>query len=123
MDEATLKQRTKHFALQVINLVGALPHTPAADVIGRQVLRSATSVGANYRSACKGRSKPDFISKMGIVAEEADESIYWLELLQEAHLAPDDLLLPLLQEARELTAIFTSSVLTAQKHRAVPNQK
>jgi four helix bundle protein len=82
-----LKQRTKVFALDVIRMIGALPHNNTSVVIERQLLRSATSVGSNYRSACLARSKADFISKMGIVQEEADESVYWLELLEESGIA------------------------------------
>jgi len=83
VNEEEMKQRTKQFALRVIKLVAALPKSREADVIGRQLLRSATSVGANYRSACRARSKADFISKIGIVEEESDESLYWLELIME----------------------------------------
>ena len=83
MDEDELKQRTRQFALRVIRLTEALPHSPAGEVIGRQLLRSATSVGANYRAACRGRSRADFVNKIGVVEEEADESHYWLELIVE----------------------------------------
>src|SRR5690349_58884 len=84
--ENTLRTRTKQFALRIIKLVDALPHTRAADVIGRQLLRSATSVGANYRSAQRGRSRAEFCAKLGIVEEECDESAYWLELLGESEI-------------------------------------
>ena len=84
MKEYDLKERTKGFALQVIQLVERLPRRRAADIIGGQLLRAGTSVGANYRAACRAKSSADFISKMGIVEEEADESIYWMELLIEA---------------------------------------
>jgi len=84
--EKDLKQRTKKFALRIIRLVEALPKGRTADVIGRQLLRSGTSVGANYRSACRAKSTADFVSKMGIVEEEADESLFWMELLVEAEL-------------------------------------
>jgi four helix bundle protein len=83
-----LKARTQAFALRVIRMVQALPRNRVADVIGKQVLRSATTVGANYRSACRGRSKPDFISKLGIAEEEADETCYWLELRFRARSSP-----------------------------------
>ena len=86
MDEAGLKQRTKAFALRVMKLVGALPETSAGRTIGIQLVRSATSVGANYRSACRGRSKPEFVAKLGIVVEEADECGYWLELIIDGEL-------------------------------------
>mgnify|MGYP003394239720 CR=1 FL=1 len=81
MDEQKFKERTKKLALRVVQLVEELPRSPAADVISRQLLRSATSIGANYRAACRGKSKADVISKLSIVEEEADESVYWLELL------------------------------------------
>jgi four helix bundle protein len=84
MDEATFKQRTKRFGLAVIKLVEALPRSRTAEILGRQLLRSGTSVGANYRAACRGRSAHDVIAKLGVVEEEADESIYWIELLVEA---------------------------------------
>ncbi len=117
MDEQELKQRTKQFALRVIKLVAALPKTREADVIGRQLLRSATSVGANYRSACRARSKADFISKMGITEEEADESQYWLELIVDSNLLPAERVRALIQEADELTAIFCATGRSAKKNR------
>ena len=117
MDEDETKQRTKQFALRVIKVVTALPRTREADVIGKQLLRSATSVGANYRSACRARSKPDFISKIGITEEEADESHYWLELIVVAELLPPTRVNALLQEADELTAIFCATGRSAKKNR------
>ena len=114
MDEVEMKRRTKAFGLQVIKLVETLPNSRTANVIVNQMIRSATSIGANYRAACRGRSKPDFISKIGIAVEEADESQYWLELLQEAGLANHEKLNPLIQEANELTAILTASIKTAR---------
>jgi four helix bundle protein len=117
MDEDELKQRTKQFALRVIKVVAALPKTREADVIGRQLLRSATSVGANYRSACRARSKPDFVAKIGIVEEEADESLYWLELIVEANLLPQERVSALLQEADELVAIFVATGRSAKHNR------
>jgi four helix bundle protein len=84
MDSVELKLLTKSFGLKVIQLVEALPKTKTGNVIGNQLLRSATSVGANYRAACRAKSRPDFIAKAGIVIEEADESLYWLELLVES---------------------------------------
>jgi len=111
-----LKKRTKQFGLRVIRLVEALPKTQTASVIGKQLLRSATSVGANYRAACKGRSKTDFIAKLGLVEEEADESICWLEMLIEAEVTKPNLVTELLTEANELTAIITASRKTAKKN-------
>ena len=108
---------TKQFALRAIRLVEALPRSRVSDVIGRQLLRSATSVGANYRSACRGRSKAEFIARIGIVEDESDESLYWMELIVEAGLLPKARLNDLLQEADELTAIFTATGRTAKKRR------
>jgi four helix bundle protein len=116
MDAEALKKRTKQFALRPIKLVEALPATRTANVIGNELLRSGTSVGANYRAACRGRTKPDFASKIGIVIEEADESLFWMELLTEAGIVPEDCLSALLQEADELVAIFTASAVTAKKN-------
>jgi len=109
-----LKERTKQFALRVIRLVNALPRSRVADVIGRQLLRSATSVGANYRAACRARSRAEFVAKLGIVEEEIDESAYWLELLIEAGIVPSARLADLVQEADELTAIIVASRKTAR---------
>ena len=109
-----LRDRTKAFANRIIRLFRPLPTKPEAQVIGRQLLRSGTSVGANYRAACRGRSRPDFISKLGIVVEEADEAIYWLELLAENRIMPQRRLEGLLKEAHELTAIFTASLKTSR---------
>jgi len=117
VDAEELKRRTKAFAIRIIRLVEALPNTSTARVIGNQLLRSGTSVGANYRAACRARSQADFVSKIGVVEEEADESAYWLELLVEAGILPIDRIRDLLNEANELTAIFTSSGRTA-KHAA-----
>ena len=115
MKENDLKQRTKNFALRVILMTEALPKTRAADVIARQLLRSSTSVAANYRSACRGRSKNEFIAKLGVVEEECDESSFWMELIEEAALLPAAKLKALRQEADELTAIAVSSIRTAKK--------
>ncbi|MGH9523743.1 MAG: four helix bundle protein [Terriglobales bacterium] len=112
-DPELLRQRTKRFALDTIRLVQRLPWKPETQVIGRQLLRSSTSVGANYRAACRGRSRAEFIAKLGIVVEEADETVYWLELLTESGLAQNDVATRLLKESRELAAIFTASRYTA----------
>jgi four helix bundle protein len=116
MNEDDLKRRTKQFGLRVIKLVESLPNTTASKTIGHQLLRSGTSVGANYRAACRGKSKADFIAKIGLVVEEADESLYWLELLQEAGIIPVERLQDLKKEADELVAIFTASIKTARTH-------
>ncbi len=115
MNENELKQRTKKFALRAIKLVDALPKTTVGRAIGNQLMRSGTSVGANYRSACRGRSKAEFIAKIGIVEEEADESAYWMELIVESGLMKPALVNSLLQEANELTAIMASSRISASK--------
>jgi four helix bundle protein len=90
MNELEMKKRTKAFGVEVIKLLETLPHSRSANALANQLIRSATSVGANYRSACRGRSKADFISKIGIALEEADESLYWLELLSDTHLASQE---------------------------------
>jgi four helix bundle protein len=109
-----LKVRTKQFALRVIRVYRGLPSSDEARVIGRQLLRSATSVGANYRAACRARSRAEFIAKLGIVLEEADEAVFWLELLLETGILDRKRLEPLLREANELTSIFVSSLRTAK---------
>lgn len=115
MDREELKRRTKQFGLRVIRLVESLPKNRTAEVIGNQLLRSGTSVAANYRAACRAKSKADFISKMGTVEEEADESLYWMELLIEAGIVKQELLEPLMQEANEFLAITVASINTARK--------
>ena len=112
-----MKKRTKKFALRIISLLESLPKGKITDVIGRQLLRAGTSVGANYRASCRGRSKADFISKMGIVEEEADESIYWMELLVEGKIVEYARLESLMKEADEILAIIVSSIITARKNR------
>ncbi len=116
MNESELKQRTKQFSLRVIKLVGALPKNTEGRAIGNQLVRSGTSVGANYRAACRGRSKPEFIAKLGVVEEEADESAFWMELIIESGLMKKELVEPLLQEANELVAIITASRKSASKN-------
>lgn len=114
MNEQELKNRTKQFALRVIKLVEALPRTTAGRAIGNQLIRSGTSVGANYRAACRSRSRAEFVAKIGTVAEEADESAFWMELIMEAGLQEESRVKLLHQEANELTAIFTASGRTAK---------
>ncbi|PIR95976.1 MAG: four helix bundle protein [Candidatus Doudnabacteria bacterium CG10_big_fil_rev_8_21_14_0_10_42_18] len=118
MDKAELKRRTKYFALRAIKLVQALPKNPVGFVIGKQLLRSATSVAANYRAACRARSKIEFVAKLGIVVEEADESAFWLELIIESNLMKPRLVEPLLKEANEITAIMFSTRNTASKNKS-----
>ncbi|MGE0703852.1 MAG: four helix bundle protein [Vicinamibacterales bacterium] len=114
MNERTeaLKARTKRFALDVLGLVTALPHTDEARVIGRQVLRSATGVASNYRAACRARSRAEFAARIGIALEEADESSLWLELLLEGGIARTTDAVRLLGESDQLTAIFAKSRIT-----------
>ena len=114
MNSEELKKRTKLFALEVIRLVESLPKTKTGNVIGNQLIRSGTSVGANYRAACRSKSKADFINKLKIVEEEADESIYWMELLEEAKVIESSKLNQLKKEADELLAIFVSSIKKAK---------
>lgn len=113
MNETEMKQRTKRFALEFIRLVTQLPATTEGRAVGRQLVRSGTSVGANYRAACRGKSKADFISKLGIVEEEADESSYWMEIIIEGKILPEIDVAPLLKEANEITAMIVASRKTA----------
>lgn len=116
MDSKDLKDRTKKFALRIVKLVRSLPKTAEAKIFGNQLLRCGTSVGANYRAACRARSRSEFISKIGIVIEEADESIFWIELMIEANLVKKSLVESLLQEAEEILAIMISSSNSARKN-------
>ena len=113
-DSEALKIRTKDFALRVLRLYRSLPRTEEARILGRQLLRSSTSIGANYRAACRGRSRAEFTAKLEIVLEEADETVFWLELLQEGNVFPEEKLRDLVKEANELVSIFVSSVRTAK---------
>ena len=114
MEPIELKERTKRFALRVIKLVEALPNGRLCDTIGRQILRAGTSVGANYRAACRARSNADFVSKMGIVEEELDECLYWMELLADTETIEVSRLKNLEKEANELLSIAVSSIKTAR---------
>jgi four helix bundle protein len=110
-----LRARTKRFAFAIINLIKKLPHNIATDAIARQLIRSGTGVSSNHRSACRARSRREFIAKLGVVLDEADESELWLEALIHCELAPDALpIKPLLREAGELRAIFFQSIRTAR---------
>jgi four helix bundle protein len=115
MDAEELKKRTKRFALRVLKLVSALPNSLQGRTVGGQLVRSGTSVGSNYRAACRGRSKAEFIAKLGIVEEEADESAFWLELIIEGGLLKASRVQPLLDEANELTRIMASSRISASR--------
>jgi four helix bundle protein len=118
-----LRSRTKQFAIRVVRLFKALPRSEEARILGRQVLRSGTSVAANYRAACRARSRAEFVAKVGVVLEEADETEFWLELLIETGIIEAVKLQNLLAETRELVRIFSSSQITAksrQKARSRP---
>lgn len=109
-----LRARTKRFALRILQLYKHLPSEDSARIVGKQLLRSGTSVGANYRAACRARSKAEFISRMGIVLEEADETVFWLELLLDGGIVRPDKLDLLIRESNELTSIFVASLRTAK---------
>ena len=115
MNEWEFKSRTKQLALRVIRLVEALPPSRTAEVIGKQMIRSATSVGANYRAACRGKSTADLIAKLSIVEEEADESLYWMELLVEAGLIPAEKVASLMSETNEILAMTVASIKTLRE--------
>jgi four helix bundle protein len=123
-----LRTRTKQFAIRIVRLFKRLPKTDEGRTIGKQVLRAGTSVAANYRAVNRARSKAEFVSKMGVVVEEADETVFWLELLVEAGVVDKALMRDLLTEANELLAIFAASQLTARsgpqrkKERASPKR-
>ncbi len=116
MDPTESELRTKRFALRVVRLVEALPNTRTANVLGKQALRSGTSVGANYRAACRARSRADFISKMGTVEGGCDETIYWMELLTEGGQVEPSRLANLMREAEEPLRIVVASSLTARRN-------
>ena len=111
-----LKERTKFFALRIIKMYSSLPKSTEAKVLGTQVLRSGTSVGANYREASRGRSKAEFIAKMGDCLKELDETTYWFDLLIEGNILPKKKLSGLLQESKELTAIFVTIIKNTKKN-------
>jgi len=118
MDRFELERRTKRFAVSVIRFVGELPRSKAADVLGRQLLRSSTSIGANYREATRSLSRSDFLYKINLVEKEASETRYWLELLDEVRLGDPEHLAALLQESHELLAIFTR-IGSTTKHNSL----
>jgi four helix bundle protein len=116
MKESELKDRTKKFALRVIKLVESLPKTTAGHEFGRQIFRSGTSVSSNYRAACRAKSKKDFVYKLEVVAEETDETLHWMELITESGTMQKKKLEGLMDEANQLVAIFTKSILTIKKN-------
>ncbi|MBA3762587.1 MAG: four helix bundle protein [Chthoniobacterales bacterium] len=117
MNETEMKDRTKQFALRILKLADALPRSRSGNTIANQVVRSGTSVAANYRALCRAKSRPGFIHKTSIVEEEADESCFWLDLVIETGLLPDAKVQPLLREADEITAILVASRKTASRAR------
>jgi len=126
MNPEQMKRRTEAFALAVIRTVEKLPRSTTAEVIGKQLLRSGTAVGANYRACCRARSKRDFIAKLGIVEEEADESMYWMELLVDSGVVHESDVAGLLDEASQIAAMTVSSIRTARQHNpqsAIRNPK
>jgi four helix bundle protein len=122
MTERELLERTKQFALRIFKLVDALPRTIQGRAVAAQLIRSGTSVAANYRAACRARSKPEFVAKLGVVEEEADESAFWLELIIETDLLSAAKVKPLLVEAGEIVAIMASSKKTAAKSQIANRQ-
>lgn len=117
MESDELKKRTRAFALRIIRLAESLPDTSTARIIRNQMLRCGSSVGANYRAACRAKSKPDFISKMGIVEEEADETVYWMELLIDAEIMKPSRIADLIDEANQITRIVVASINTARGYK------
>ncbi len=118
LDKAeAMKLRTKQFAVRIVSVVRSLPRTREGDVVGKQLLRSGTAVAANYRAVCRSRSQAEFISKMNIVVEETDETVFWLEFLVDTEIVPEEKLKPLLKEGNELLAIFAACLRTAKHHK------
>ncbi len=116
MNEIQLKNRTKEFAKNIIKLCRKLPNNREGRLIGNQLFRAGTSVAANYRAACRGRSKAEFVSKLAIVEEEADESMFWLELIKEMNICREPLVDDLIKESDEIVAIAVSSIRTTKKN-------
>ncbi|MBI4003076.1 MAG: four helix bundle protein [Nitrospira defluvii] len=116
-DAEKLKERTKRFALRIVKCSQTLGNGREARVIGNQLLRSGTAVAANYRAACRARSRAEFISKLGIVVEEADETVFWCEILEEAGIVAEGAITDVIDEARELLAIFSASRKTARSRQ------
>ena len=117
MTENELKQRTKKFALRILKLVVSLPNTTIGRAIGGQLVRAGTSVGANYRAACRASSNADFISKLAIVEEEADETLFWLEIIDEMKILGDAFIGSLMKENDEIIAIIVASIKTARQKK------
>ncbi len=117
-DEAeAFRKRTQELGLRIVRMVGALPQTQAGRVMGGQLLRSGTSIGANYRAACRARTRAEFVAKMGIVEEEADETVYWIEMLEGAGIVQEEQVADLKGETNQILAMVVSSIKTARKNR------
>jgi len=123
MTEKELKLRTRNFAVEILNFVDELPNRRSANIIGNQLGRSASSIASNYRAACRARSYAEFISKIEIVEEEADESVFWLDIIPDTKNSTTQIITPLLNEARELTAIFTAASKTAKQNKQNKTEK
>ncbi len=123
MNRDDLKERTKLFALRVMRLVDAMPNSTKGRALAAQLVRSGTSVAANYRAACRGRSRAEFIAKIGVVEEEADETALWLELIIADKLLTEMKVQPLLSEANELTAIMAATYISARRNSKAPEPK
>ena len=123
MNEALMKKRTKEFAKNIIKLCRRLPDNREGKLIGNQIFRSGTSVAANYRAACRARSRAEFISKLSIVEEEADETLFWLELIKEMEILDNALLDSLMKEDDEIIAIIVSSIKTSRKRKQTTEAK
>jgi len=123
MDEKTFKTRTKKLAVAIIQEIDKLPRTLAGDVIGKQLVRSGTSIGANYRAACRAKSTPDMINKLKIVEEESDETEYWLEILVEASLIPQAQISDIYKETDEILAMTVASLKTLRGRQSTNNRK
>jgi TIGR02436 family protein len=123
VDEQEFKKRTKELALRIIKLVSSLPKNTVSDVIGKQLIRSGTSVGANYRAACRARSTADLIAKLRIVEEEADECLYWMELIVEAKLVDATNLRSIMSETNEILAMTVASIKTLMARNPTGNRK
>ena len=118
MDEQQYKARTKRLALDVLRMTELLPRTRIADIVARQLIRSASSVGANYRASCRARSAEEVVAKLAIVEEEADESLYWLEIIVDSKLMDEEMIRPLMQEANEILAMTVASKKTLKSRIA-----
>ncbi len=118
MDEKTFKARTKKLAISIIKLMDTLPNSRTADVVARQVIRSGTSIGANYRAACRAKSTPDMINKMKIVEEESDETMYWIEILVETGLVSQEQIKDIYKETNEILAMTVTSLKTLRTRKS-----